>query len=67
MLVESACLEYELELAQSFLFGLSGILYQVETYVETIGYECMLLVLDQGGVIALQDGLITYLSYYKLV
>jgi hypothetical protein len=67
VLVESTCLESKLDLAHPFLFGLSNILYQVETYMETIGYEHPLLVLDQGSVIALQDGLIAYLSYYKAV
>jgi hypothetical protein len=67
VLVESAHLESELELAQPFFFGLSSILYQVEPYMENIGYERTLLVLHQGGVVALQDGLIAYLSCYKLV
>jgi hypothetical protein len=65
MLAESACLEPELKLAQPFLFGLSCVFNQVETYMETIGNERPLLVLDQGGVVALQDGLIAYFSYYK--
>jgi hypothetical protein len=67
MFVESTCLEPELELAQPFLFSLSCVFHQVETYMETIGDECSLLVLDLGGVVALQDGLVAYLSYYKLV
>jgi hypothetical protein len=62
-----ACQEYELKLAQPFLFGLSCILYQVEPYMETIGYERPLLILDQGGIVSLQYGLIAYFSYYKLV
>ena len=67
MLEKSSHRESELRLAQPFLFGLSGILYQVEPYMETIGYESPFLVLDQGGVVALQDGLVAYLSHYKLV
>jgi hypothetical protein len=63
MLLELAYLESELDLAQPFLFNLSCIFYQVEPYMETIGYECSLLVLDQGGIVALQNGLIVYLSY----
>jgi hypothetical protein len=62
MLAESACLEPELELAQPFLFVLSCIFNQVETYMETIGNEHLLLVLEYGGVVALQDGLIAYFS-----
>jgi hypothetical protein len=46
MLAESTCLEPELELAQPFLFGLSRVFNQVETYMETIGNEHLLLVLD---------------------
>jgi hypothetical protein len=67
MLAESTCLEPELELAQPFLLGLSCIFNQVETYMETIRNERLLLVLDQGGVVALQDGLVAYFSYYKPV
>jgi hypothetical protein len=65
--MESSFQEYELELAQPFLFGLSGILYQVEPYMETIGYESSFLFLDQGVIVTLEDGLITYFSYEKLV
>jgi hypothetical protein len=36
--------EYEFELAQPFLFGLSGILYQIEPYMETIGYGISFIV-----------------------
>jgi hypothetical protein len=61
--VESACREFEFELAQPLLFGLSGILYQIEPYMETVGYEIPFLVFDHGGIVALQDGLITYFSY----
>jgi hypothetical protein len=35
--------------------------------METIRNEHSLLLLDQGGIVALQDGLIAYLSYYKIV
>jgi hypothetical protein len=35
--------------------------------METIGYEILFLALDQGGIVALQDYLITYFSYYKPV
>jgi hypothetical protein len=55
--------ESELELAQPFLFGLSDILYQVEPYMKTIVYECPFIVHDQGGIVSLQDGLISYLSH----
>jgi len=65
MHVELACLESELNLAQPFVFGLSGILYQVENYMETIVYECSFVFLHQGGIVSLQDCLISYLSYYK--
>jgi hypothetical protein len=65
--MESNCLEPELELAQPFLFGLSCIFNQVETYMETIGNERSLLVLDQGGIVALQNGLIAYFTHYKSV
>jgi hypothetical protein len=67
ILLESTCLEPELDLAQPFLFFSSCIFNQVETYIETIGNEHPLLVLDQGGIVSLYDGLIAYLSYYKLV
>jgi hypothetical protein len=52
ILAKSARWEPELELDHPFLFGLRDILYQVEPYMETIGYEHMFLVLDQGGVVA---------------
>jgi hypothetical protein len=39
MLAESACREPKFKLAQPFLFGLSSILYQIEPYMETVGYE----------------------------
>jgi hypothetical protein len=67
VLAESTHWEYEFELAHPFLFGLRDFLYQVEPYMETIGYESMFLVLGQGGIVALQDGLITYFSYYNPV
>jgi hypothetical protein len=67
VLVESSYREFELELDQPFLFGLSSILYQVEPYMETIGYESSFLFLEQGVIVTLQDGLITYFSYDKLV
>jgi hypothetical protein len=67
MLVESACRESEFELAQPFLFGLIGILYQIEPYMETVGCEIPFLIFDQGGIVALQDGLITYFSYDESV
>jgi hypothetical protein len=51
MLVESSYRESELELAQTFLFGLSDILYQVEPYMETIGYERLFHFLDQGVIV----------------
>jgi hypothetical protein len=35
--------------------------------METIGYEISFLVLNQGGVVALEDGLITYFSYENSV
>jgi hypothetical protein len=58
-------LESELQLAQPFLFGLSGVFHQVEAYMESIRYKCPLFILDQGGIVALQDGLVAYLSHYK--
>jgi hypothetical protein len=67
VLAELTCQELEFELAQPFLFGLSGILYQIEPYMETVGYKGPLLVFDQCGVIALQNGLITYFSYNEPV
>jgi hypothetical protein len=67
MLAKLTCLELELKLAQPFLFGLSCVFNQVETYMESIRDERSLLVLDQGGIVALQYGLIAYLSYYKSV
>jgi hypothetical protein len=67
MLAESTCLEPEIDLSQPLLFGLKCVFNQVETYMETIGNECPLLVLDQGGIVALQNGLIAYFSHYKLV
>jgi hypothetical protein len=67
VLAESSRRESTLGLAQPFLFGLRGILYQVETYMETIGYEHRFIFLGQGGIVALQDGLISYLSYDKMV
>ena len=67
ILVELNYLEPEIKLAHPFLFGLSCIFNQVETYMETIENERPLLVLDQGGVVAFLDGFISYLSYYKLV
>jgi hypothetical protein len=67
VLAKSARQEAKLNLAQPFVFGLSGILYQVENYMETIGYEHLLLVLYQGGIVSLQYGFIAYVSYYKSV
>jgi hypothetical protein len=46
MLAESSCLEPKIKLAQPLLFGLSCIFIQVETYMETIGNEGLLLILD---------------------
>jgi hypothetical protein len=63
VLAESTCQESEFELAQPFLFGFSDIIYLIEPYMETVGYEGSLLVFDQCGVIAMQYGLITYFSY----
>jgi hypothetical protein len=67
MIAKSTCLEPELELDQPFLLSLSCIFNQVETYRETIRNECFLLVFDQGGFVALHDGLVAYLSYYNPV
>jgi hypothetical protein len=67
MLAESTSLESELQLAQPLLLGLSGVLHQVEAYMESIGYKCPFFILDQGGVVALQDGLVAYLPHYKPV
>jgi hypothetical protein len=35
--------------------------------METIGYESSFLFLEKGVIVTLQDGLITYFSYEKLV
>jgi hypothetical protein len=67
ILAKSSHQESKFDLAHPFLFGLSDVLYQVEPYMKTIGYESPFLFLDQGGVVALKDGLITYFSYYQLV
>ena len=53
VLEESACREPEFKLAQPFLFGLRNILYQIEPYMETVGYEIFFLVFDQCGIVAL--------------
>jgi hypothetical protein len=52
MIAKSICLEPKIELAQPLLFFLICIFNQVETYMETIGNERPLLVLDQGGIVA---------------
>jgi hypothetical protein len=46
VLAESSGSESELQLAQPFLFGLSGVLHQVEAYMESIRYKHLLFILE---------------------
>ena len=46
VLAESTCQEPEFKLAQTLLFGLSSVLYQIKSLMEAVGYVISLLVLD---------------------
>ena len=46
VLAESAYMEPKFKLAHPFLFGLSSFLYQIKPYMENVGYEISLCVLD---------------------
>jgi hypothetical protein len=48
MLAESTHQESEFELVQPFLFVMSGNLYQIEPYMETVGYESLFLIFELG-------------------
>ena len=63
MLVKMDSLESKLQLAQPFLLGLSGVFYHVETHVESIRYECPLLIFYQSSIVTLQDGLVANFPY----
>jgi hypothetical protein len=51
------------QLTQTLLFILRSFLHYIEPHMENVGYKCSVLVIDQSGVISLQDILITYFSY----
>ena len=53
MLVKLACWEPVFQLAQTLLFRLHSICHYEKPYMETIGYECLFLVLSQSGIIDL--------------
>jgi hypothetical protein len=63
MLVKPVCREPVFQLTQTFLFRLRNVLHYTKPYMETIGYECSFLVLNQSGVITLKNGMVTDLSY----
>jgi hypothetical protein len=67
MLAKSACQELVFQLDQTLLFSLHNAHHYAKPYMETIRYEHSFRVLNQSGVIALQDGLVTYLSYDEIV
>jgi hypothetical protein len=67
MLSKLACREPVFQLTQTLLFSLSSVLHYEKPYMETIGYEHSFHVLNQSGIIALQDGLVTDFSYDKPV
>jgi len=53
MLVKLVCQEPVFLLTQTLLLILSSVLHYEKPYIETIGYECLFLVLNQSGIIAL--------------
>jgi hypothetical protein len=56
-----------LEFIEPLLFYMCSVPDHVESYVETIHNEHSLLVFDQGGIVALQDGLVAYLPQNKAI
>ena len=56
-----------LELIQFLLFRMRNVFDHVKSYVETIGNESSLLVFDQGGIVALQDGMVAYLPQNEVI
>jgi len=63
MLEKPAYQEPVFQLNQTLLFILSSFLHYIKPHMETVGYKCSFLVLNQSGIIALQDSLITYFSH----
>jgi hypothetical protein len=67
MLEKMTCEETIVKLTQSLLFHMCNLFYHVKLDMKTIRYELSLLVSYQGGIIALQNGLVRNSSQNKMV